>query len=155
MSTPIIEQIAVKLEEAINAITQANGFNYDLTAVRPKRIHLEGDINTDGTVIIEQESAAREQMTGDTITWLQAFTLQALVIDSDTTTEAIDTRLNKIRADIEKQLTSSTYQTCGGLAEGLLLKAPEKFIADPQMSGIAVNFDVLYTTSYDDPYTQA
>ncbi len=152
MSTPLIERIAVKLEEAINAITKAKGFNYDLTAVRPKRIHLEGDINTDRTVIIEQESAVKEQQTGETITWRQAFTLQALVIDSDTETEALDTRLNKIRADIEKQLTSSTYQDCDGLADGILLKDPEKFIIDPQLSGIAVNIDVEYTTDYDDPY---
>jgi len=155
MSLPLVEQIAVKLVEAVNAITVAAGFNYDLTAVRPKRIHLEGDINTDRTVIIEQESAVKEQQTGDTITWRQPFTLQALVIDSDTETDAIDTRLNKIRADIEKQLTSAAYRECGGLAEGILLKAPEKFIADPQVSGIAVNIDVQYTTEYDDPYTQA
>jgi len=153
MSIPVIEQIAVKLEEAVNAITTANGFNYDLTAVRPKRIHLEGDINTDGTVIIEQEPAVLHQTSGDTITWRQAFTLQAMVIDSDTETEAIDTRLNKIRADIEKQLTSSTYIKCGGLAEGILLKAPEKFLTE-ELSGIAVNIDVQYTTKDDDPYTQ-
>ncbi len=154
MSIPLIELIAVKLEEAINAITEANGFNYDLTAVRPKRIHLEGDVNTDRTVIIEQEDPVKEQQTGDTITWRQAFTLQALVIDSDTETEAIDTRLNKIRADIEKQLTSETYIDCDGLAEIILLKAPEKFIADVNVSGIAVNIDVVYTTEYSDPYTQ-
>jgi len=154
MSTPLVESIAVKLEEAINAITEANGFNYDLTAVRPKRIHLEGDINTDKTVIIEQESAIKHQQTSDTITWRQGFTLQALVIDSDTETEAIDTRLNKIRADIEKQLTSSSYITLGGLAEGILLKDPEKFLTD-ELSGIAVNIDVVYTTEYDDPYTQS
>lgn len=154
MSTPLVEQIAEKLVEAVNAITVANEFNYDLTAVRPKRIHLEGDINKDGTVIIEQESAVLHQRTGDTITWRQAFTLQALVIDSDTATEAIDTRLNKIRADIEKQLTSSAYIRCGGLAEGIILKAPEKFITDAQISGIAVNIDVQYATEDNDPYTQ-
>ena len=154
MSTPIVEQIAVKLEEAVNAITVAKGFNYNLTATRPKRIHLEGDINTDGTVIIEQESAVLHQITDETITWLQAFTLQALVIDSDNATDPIDTRLNKVRADIEKQLLSETWRTCEGLAEGILLKAPEKFIADPQLSGIAVNIDVVYTTEYDNPYVQ-
>jgi len=153
MSTPLIEQIAVKLEEAINAITEANGFNYDLTAVRPKRIHLEGDINKDKTVIIEQESAVKHQQSGDTITWRQGFTLQALVIDSDTETEAIDTRLNKIRADIEKQLTGSTYVDCDGLADGILLKDPEKFLTE-DCSGIAVNIDVVYTTEYNDPYTE-
>ena len=57
MSIPIVEKIAVNLEKAINAIT-AEDFNYDLTAVRPKRIHLEGDINADLTVIIEQEPSA-------------------------------------------------------------------------------------------------
>ena len=153
MSTPLVEQIAVKLEEAVSAITEAAGFNYDLTAVRPKRIHLEGDINTDRTVIIEQESAVKHSQSGDTITWRQGFTLQALVIDSDTETESIDTRLNKIRADIEKQLTSATYQDCGGLADGILLKDPEKFLTE-DCSGIAVNIDVQYTTEYNDPYTQ-
>ena len=152
MAIPLVEQIAVKLEAAVNAITETARFNYDLTAVRPKRIHLEGDINKDGTVIIEQESATLHQRTSDTITWRQAFTLQAMVIDSDTETEAIDTRLNKIRADIEKQLTSSAYIKCGGLAEGIILKAPEKFLTE-ELSGIAVNIDVQYTTEYSDPYT--
>lgn len=155
MSTPIVEQIALKLVEYINAITTANGFNYNLTAVRPKRIHLEGDINTDRTVIIEQENANLVDITTTTISWRQPFTLQTLVIDSDTETDPIDTRLNKIRADIEKQLTSEANRTCGGLAEGILLKDPEKFIADPQVAGIAVNIEVLYTTDYDDPYTQS
>ena len=155
MSTPIIEQIAVKIVEAVDAITVANGFNQDLTAVRPKRIHLESDLNADNTVIIEQESAERHSMTTEEITWLQAFTLQAIVIDSDTADEAIDTRLNKVRADIEKQLTGATYREMGGLADGVLLKAPEKFIAGPAISGIAVNIDVMYTTDYADPYTQS
>ena len=155
MSTPVIEQIAVKIEEAVNAITTANGFNQDLTAVRPKRLHLEGDLNADLTVIIEQEAAEVSLISGDTITWSQGFTLQAIVVDSDTATEALDTRLNKVRCDIEKQLQSATYKSLGGLCEAILLKAPEKFIADPQLSGIAVNCDVIYTTDYDDPYSQA
>ena len=125
MSTPVIEQIAVKIEEAVNAITTANGFNQDLTAVRPKRLHLEGDLNADLTVIIEQEAAEVSQISGDTITWSQGFTLQAIVVDSDTATEALDTRLNKVRSDIEKQLQSETYKNLGGLCEGILLKAPE------------------------------
>lgn len=155
MSTPLIERIAVNLEKAINAITVDNHFNYDLKAKRPKRIHLEGDINTDLTVIIEQESSAAEPViTDDTITWRQAFTLQAIVIDSDKATEAIDTRLNKIRADIEKQLNSETYRDCEGLAEGILLKPSEKFIT-AELSAIAVNIDVQYTTKYDDPCVQA
>ena len=155
MATPVIESIGLKLVEYINAITTANGFNQDLTAVRPKRIHLEGDLNDDNTVIIEQEAAELIDQTDTTITWRQAFTLQAIVIDSDNATEALDTRLNKIRSDIEKKLCASASLRLGGLAEGIIFRATEKFISDPQLAGIAVNIDVVYTTDYDDPYAQS
>jgi len=155
MATPIIETIATTLAGYINAITTAAGFNQDLTAVRPKRIHLEGDLNADNTVIIEQESAELIDQTDTTITWRQGFTLQAIVIDSDTATDALDTRLNKIRSDIEKKLCASASLRLGGLAEGIIFKSTEKFISDPRLAGIAVNIDVIYTTNYGDPYSQS
>lgn len=155
MADPIVEQIALKLVELVNEITIANGFNQDLTAVRPKRIHLEGDLNTDNAVIIEQESAEVIDYTLERIQWRQGFTLQALVIDSDTETDPIDTRLNKVRSDIEKKLSATANLRLGGLAEGMQFRSTEKFISDPQIAGIAVNIDVIYTTDYDDPYTQS
>ena len=155
MATPIVESIALKLVDYVNAITTANGFNQDLTAVRPKRLHLEGDINDDNTVIIEQESAEVVDYTDTTITWRQGFTLQAIVIDSDSATDALDTRLNKIRSDIEKKLCASASWRLDGIADGIIFRATEKFISDPQVAGIAVNIDVVYTTDYDDPYTQS
>ena len=153
MSTPIIETIALKLVDLINAITIANGFNQDLTAVRPKRIHLEGDLNKDNTVIIEQEDATVEQLSEDVTMWRQGFTLQALVIDSDAATAAIDTRLNQVAADILKKLFGGTNWQLESNACGIDLRGTEKFIADPQMAGIAVNIDILYRVKTDDPYT--
>lgn len=152
MSTPIVEQIAVKLVALVNAITVANGFNQTLVAVRPKRIHLEGDINDDLNVIIEQEDAAIEEDSTTHVIWRQGFTLQALVIDSDDATAAIDTRLNTVRSDIEKKLMESENWKLDGLGM-VLLKSAEKFIADPQMAGIAVNIDVLYETNKSNPYS--
>jgi len=146
MSVPVVEQIALALVEIIEGIP-------DLNAVRPKRIHLEGDINSDNTVIIEQENASMTDQTAETITWRQQFTLQALVIDSDKATDPIDTRLNTVRSDIEKQLARN--RTCGGLAEGISFRDSEKFISDPQVAGIAVNIDVIYTTASDDPYVMS
>lgn len=154
MSTPIVETIAEKLVELINSIKQANGFNYDLTAIRPKRIHLEGDINTDRTVIIEQEAAEIMAESSDVIIWRQGFTLQALIIDSDEVADAIDTRLNKVRSDIEKQLMQSENWKLSGYSDGIFFRSTEKFIADPQLAGIAVNIDVVYTVKTDDPYSQ-
>jgi hypothetical protein len=157
MSTPIVEHIALELVALIDAITIAAGFNQDLTAVRPKRLHLEGDINTDGTVIIEQEDGAVEADSDDATMMRQAFTLQALVIDSDDATDPIDTRLNQAAADIIKKLFTGTNWQLGGNAAGMALRNPatEKFIADPQVAGIAVNIDVLYRVATDDPYSKA
>lgn len=155
MSTPIVETIAVKLAALIDAITIAAGFNQTLTAVRPKRLHLEGDINTDGTVIIEQEDPALLQETDDVLTWRQPFTLQALVLDSDDATTAIDTRINQVRSDIEKKLMEDDNWKLDGIADGIVFRAPEKFIVDPQVAGIAVNIDVIYTVLTADPYSQS
>jgi hypothetical protein len=154
MSTPIVETIAEKIVGLINEITIANSFNQDLVAVRPKRIHLEGDINTDGTVIVEQEDAEVAEDANEIIIWRQPFTLQALVIDSDTATTAIDTRLNQVRSDIEKKLMTGDNWKLDGYAYGILLRSAERFIADPQLAGIAVNIDVLYQVSAADPYSK-
>ena len=153
MSTPIIEQIAVKIAALVDAVTVAAGYNQTLTAVRPKRIHLEGDINTDGTVIVEAEDAVIEQDSNTHIIWRQGFTLQALVIDSDDATAALDTRLNQVRSDIEKKLMAGDNWQLDGLGE-ILLKSAIKFIADPEVAGIAVNIDVLYEVNKADPYSQ-
>lgn len=155
MSTPVIETIAVKLAALIDTITVAAGFNQTLTAVRPKRIHLEGDINADGTVIIEQEDPELLEQSNDILIWRQPFTLQALVLDSDDATTAIDTRLNQVRSDIEKKLQESENWKLDGIADGILFRAPEKFITDPQVAGIAVNIDVIYTVLTADPYSQS
>jgi len=155
MSTSIIEQIAVKIEALVNAITEDNGFNQDLTAVRPKRIHLESDINTDLTVIIEQAEEAVIESDSNTVTiWRQPFALQALVIDSDDATDSIDTRLNQVRSDIEKKLMEDDNRFLDGLGEIHLVSA-EKFLADPLVAGIAVNIDVIYQVATDNPYSQA
>lgn len=154
MSTPIVEQIAEKIVTLIGQITVANGFNQTLTPVRPKRIHLEGDLNADNTVIIEQEDGRVGTDANETTVWLQGFTLQALAINSDDATEAIDTRLNKIASDMIKKLFTGDNSSLDGLADGILLKGTEKFIADPQLAGIAINIDVQFPFDTADPYSQ-
>lgn len=159
MAEPIIEQIAVKLEEAVNAITTANSFNQDLTAVRPKRLFLEDDLNSDRTVFIRQEAAVTDEdaETTDEITWLQGFLLSALVIDSDTETDSIDIRLNRIAADIFKQLLSDTYYTLGGLAEAIHPRSTEvaAYMFGQNYAGIDIRIDVRYTTDFQDPFSQS
>jgi len=153
MSTPIIEQIAVKLVGYINAITEANGFNQDLTAIRPKRLHLESDINRDRLVVIQQEEVAEiEEESTSTVIWNQPFAIQAIIVDSDDETDPIDTRLNIVRSDIEKKLMSADCRELDGL--GLIfLSGATKFIDDAANSGISVDIIVQYQVLSNDPET--
>jgi len=153
MSTPIVETIAVKIAALVDGVTVAAGYNQTLTAVRPKRIHLESDINTDLSVIIEAEDAVIEQDSNTHIIWRQGFALQALVIDSDEATTALDTRLNQVRSDIEKILMLGDNWKLDGYGE-ILLKSAERFISEPAVAGISVNIDVLYQVNKADSYSR-
>lgn len=155
MSTPIIETIATKIEALINTITETNGFNQDLVAVRPKRIHLEGDVNDDLNVFIYQEDKKLAEDSTTSIVWLQEFSLQAMVIDSDEATASIDTRLNQVGSDIEKKLMEDNHWELDGLGRVMLLGTERFSIVDrAQLSGIAVNIGVLYEVDSDNPYSQ-
>ena len=159
MSVPIVEQIAVKIAALVDAVTIASGFNQDLTAVRPKRIHLGGDLNTDGTVFLVQEDAVIEADSNTHVIWRQGFSLGAVVIDSDDATTGIDIRLNQVRSDIEKKLMTGDNWELGGLGE-ILLKGSEKFVLESDFegqtywAGIEIKIDVLYEVNKTDPYSQ-
>lgn len=153
MTIPIIENIAVDIEAAINAITTAAGFNQDLVAVRPRRTDF-GDITPEnGKVLIYQgdpeESESEGLMTED---WTQPFALMAIVLDSDGASTSIDTRLNQVAADIQKKVRED--RTRGGNAYDTLLKPTAKFDDGRGFSGITVVIEVKYRVQQSDPYTK-
>jgi len=144
----------VALEAEVNAITEANGYQQDLTAIRPKRVDWWNDAPVDRNVLIVQGNPTREEETPrQTLLWRQPFILMAIVIDSDDATAAIDTRINTIRADIEKKLL--VEPTHGGLALDSEVAEPVYFGESDAFSGIGVVVEVLYRTAWNDPYTQA
>ncbi len=154
MSTPIIEYITIDIETAINAITTANGFNQDLTAIRPKRNDFKDIIPKDLTVLIKQ--ADEEEAESEIINikkWLQPFVIMAIVIDSDDATASIDTRINQVRADIQKKLMED--YTRGGYATDTIILPSAEFEGEKGFTGIAVNIAVKYRVNFDDPYTKA
>lgn len=152
MATSILEQIAEDIKTTINEITTENEFNQNLNAIRPRRIDfLEGFNDLD--VLINQVEA--EQLDGPTMCfqWLQFYVLTAFVIDSDTSTTSIDTRLNAVAADIQKKLIED--QTRDGLAELTGIDSVTPFDGDPgEPTGIAIKIWVQYLTKDDDPYSQ-
>jgi hypothetical protein len=155
MADPIVESISAALATLIEGVTIAGGYQQDLAVVRPKRLHLEGDVNRDNLVIIAQADARLDVDATTAFAWIQTFALQALVVESDDATDPIDTRLNKIAADIIKHIFTGDNALLGGLADGIRLADPatEKIIWDPNTVGISVNVDVFFETAVD-PYSQ-
>jgi hypothetical protein len=151
MSTPIIELIAANIEAAINAITVANGFNQNLVALRCKRNDFATITPGNGVVLIVQEGAEMPAQCIGTETWIQTFSLMAIVIDSDTVATSIDTRLNQVAGDIVKKLRVDW--TRGGYAIDTNFDAPQ-LIDDPRFTGVTVAAKVEYRTKWGDPYTQ-
>jgi len=152
MSTPIIELIAENIKASINAITTVNGYNQDLKASRPKRSNFLLESWNDLDVIIIQGNVDRLTDSMGLVTWRQNFSLMAIVIDSSTSTDSIDTRCNQVRSDIEKKVMSDIRQS--ELAFDTVCSGANPFITDDGvLSGISVNISVDYRTKEDDPYS--
>ena len=154
MSTPILEHIAVNVEATINAITEGDGFNQNLVAVRPKRNDFKDVVPEDGKVLIWQaDDELPEEQAHNAQHWVQPFVLMAIVLDSDDAETSIDTRLNQVRADIQKKFRVDF--TRGGYAWDTELLPCAKFDDGQGFTGIAVNVAVHYRVKDDDPYTGA
>lgn len=154
MSTPIVEHIAANIKTAVDTITVSNGFNQDLVAVRPKRNDFSDILPEDGKVLIWQGDEERpEEAVISAETWIQPFALMAIVLDSDDAETSIDTRLNQVRADIQKKLKEDIRR--GGYAFDTEFLPSAKFDDGEGFSGIAVNIAVYYRVKEDDPYTKA
>lgn len=159
MSTPIVEQIAADIQVSVNGVTLLNGFNQDLEAVRPTRVGFEDDsAPQDCRVVIIQEDPDEDEANSaegnvGMKAWIQPFALVAFVISSDTVTTPIDTRINQVRADIEKKLMEDPNRD--GLAIDTRIRSSGRFSEGPGATGIVVMVDVLYRTPVDDPYRNA
>lgn len=151
MATPILEHIAQFLEDSINSITVANGFNYTLSAVRNKRMFLEDEPFADKSVYIwqdESENLGQGLSTTSKRKVDQEYIIWAIGTDDDDATVSIDTKLNKIRADIEKKLCEDP--TCGGYAKHLDIVST--MITDEPETGVVILIRINYIIQWNNPY---
>lgn len=153
MTVPVIENIALNIKTSIDEITTDNGFNQNLTGLRPSRNDFQDQAPEDGIVLIVQSDKTRpETQSINTDEWLQTFEIAAIVIDSDDATTSIDTRLNQVESDIVKKLL--TDHTRGGYAIDTIHTGSFKFDDGEGITGINVFIQVHYRTVYGNPYTQ-
>jgi len=155
---PVIELIAQSFVDDITAITVANGFNYDLTAARPTRLGFDDlHLHKDLTVLILQEDPVEEsdiaaEGNPPMKAWRQTFILLAYVMESDKTTDPIDTKINRIQADIIKKIKADIKRDDNALDTIVTGTSTGEFENAPGLAGIQIFVDVLYRTSELDPY---
>jgi len=152
---PIIEIIAQNILDAINQITTANGFHQDLSAYRPRRNDFADVVPQNGTVLVVQSDEEDVEGAYGTDEWRQSFVLMAMVIDSDKATpqETIDTKINTIRADVQKKLAEDV--TRGGYAIDTINRGSALFADGPKFTGVAIVVEIHYRTKNNDPYSKA
>ena len=154
MPDPVVESIAQDIAAKIALVTAANGFNQDLVAVRDKRVAYRDQAPVEYTVLLVQEDEDEwGEQPNTTKAWEQPFALQAIVLDSDDDSTAIDIKRNRVRADLQKKLMEDP--TRGGNANDTIIMPSELFNDGEGFSGIQVNILVRYRTKIDDPYTRA
>ena len=159
-TNPIVEQIIQNVVTVVDGVTVANGYNQNLDAVRPLRLDLDdvGPAVNGKVVVVHDDPAVDEEHSnaGNPArqAWKLMVTLIAYVLPSDDSATAIDTLINRVRADLEKAL--QVDPTRGGLAVWTMPAGSQKFVLEGGgVTGVAVFADVLYRTPIGDPYTNA
>ncbi len=152
--TPVIEDIAVNIAVAIDLITVEEEFSYALTAVRPKRVLFGTETWKDLNVLVVQgPEKGRTDLTGGVKEIVNGFFLMVITVESDKASTSIDTKNNKIAADIEKKLMEDINRGGNAVNTEIVSKAP---LAEGEFfSGIELEVDVTYRVNVDDPYTKA
>lgn len=164
MAVPIIEQIARKIKARLEEITIANGYTWAASVKRPTRIG--GFTPKDKEVILFQLSRelAEEPNTegaSEAVEWWDTFAALVYALDSDESTDPIDTLVNQRQADVEKALhtchpdeTVTDWARIDGLALDSNFGEPQPF-EGADFSGVGVLMRVHYRVKENDPYTQA
>lgn len=153
MSNPVIEHIANNIKTTVDGITTANGYNQDLTGIRPKKNDFSDVTPDNGVVLVWQEDdSPLDGAALSAVEFLQEFVLFCIVTPPKTSSDSLDTYLNQVKSDIRKALMVD--HTRGGYALDTTIGASKKFDDGNGFTGIAVSCLVSYRTSLTDPYTQ-
>lgn len=149
MPDSIKELIALNILDTINDIKIEDGYNYEYLAVRSRRNNFSDISPKDLTVIVKQADEEIEGEEIQSITMDQPFLLMAIVIDPDEETNSIESRRNKVEADIKKKILEDKNR--GGFAIKTDMLPAREFDEGKGFQGISVNINVEYRTQYNDP----
>ena len=162
MAEPIVEQIASWMETALASITEANGYQQDLAVVRPEDPWDEATAVGDLTTILGQDDPERlDPRSTAGIRWRQPFLIVTFFAGRGGTGLSLDTRLNRVRADIEKRLGvelakgHGPNKLCSSLADDMEILPPTVGVdPDAKLTVLLCAVAVTYRVSATDPYSQ-
>lgn len=154
MATCILEQIAAALETVLKGITVANGYTLDVGPV-VRRTRVEGFAPEDRAIVLAQEDPEEDgeyEGGGSFRGWVQPFSIYCFRQASEKDLADLDTRINAIRADVEKAVRADP--TLGALATDTRVRVPDLWaLKSAAFEGVTVHVDVHYLTKEDDPYS--
>lgn len=152
MTTPIKEDIAANLLTAISNVTTGNSYNQTITGKRALRIDYASVAPDDLTFVLKQDDEEDEPTSGiSKKTWIQNYTVLCIVIDSDSSTTAIETRINQVEADIRKAVRVDPQRDSNAL--DTIINPSSQLPEGVDFTGIILNITVHYRHNEDDPYT--
>lgn len=162
MAEPIVEQIAQWLETTLAEVTTANGYQQDLAVVRPEDPWDESTAITDLTTILGQDDPERMAPRSTAgIRWRQPFIIVTFFAGRGGTGLSLDTRINRVRADIEKRLGVELAKghgpnlLCSALADDMeILPATVGVDPDAKLTILMCAVAISYRVSATDPYSQ-
>jgi hypothetical protein len=151
MATPIKEDIAANLLTTINTVTTGNSYQQTITGIRTLRIDYAKVSPDDLTFILSQDEEEEAEPGHSKKTWIQNYTVLCVVVDSDDSTTAIETRINQVEADIRKAVRVDPQRNSNAL--DTIINPSTQLPDGVDFTGIIVNIAVHYRHSEDDPYT--
>lgn len=157
---PVVERIAREIEDRLDNVLIANGYEVNLTVVRPTRTGSNVSPQNGLCIVTQAPEAARDE-TNDidgnppAMAWLQDFIVTLVLAPTDSSTDPIDQVANIYAADAERGITSSTDHDWANFG-GWSIEARQtgrNVDCDGQLATVRLTYSVLYRTNENDPYT--
>jgi hypothetical protein len=156
--THLVEDIAQDIVSALENITIANGYDFDIASVeRPPRF-LADSVARDLTAKVHQRGRVRDEEhdyegNPPRLAWREEFEIHGIRHPTDASTAPIDQLNNEIALAIEKAL--KVDDTRGGRAiDTYITEIRPIEPGDKSYAGVRVTAEVLFRVYENDPETQ-
>jgi hypothetical protein len=151
---PVLERLTTNVVDTLRGVQTAAGYGCDLRVERPNPTL--GNGQKDGLAVVIQGPTPTRTIDGVPLNlweWRQEYEVVCFVSQSEQDETPIDTRLNRLWADVVKAITQDVNR--GGLAIDTVIDDPEFDINGENANAgyVSAKFTVQYRTLYNDPFT--